>query len=56
MEANVIGASISSETEVEDKLNVIVTTAGEKVFAEFTFSGVYSEDNFCHVVKKTIVV
>jgi len=49
---NVICATISSETGVEDKFYVSVNTAGEKVFDDFPFSGAYSKNNFCHVVKK----
>jgi len=49
---NMTGASVSSETEVESKLNSIVSEADGVVLAEFAYSDVDRLNSFFHVAKK----
>ncbi len=49
---NMTGASVSSETEVESKLNSIVAEADGVVLAEFAYSDVDRLNSFFHVAKK----
>src|SRR4030065_909127 len=49
---NVTGASVSSETEVESKLNSIVAEADGVVLAEFAYSDVDRLNSFFHIAKK----
>lgn len=51
---NMIGATISSETEVENKLNSIVSNAGGVVLAEFAFSDVDRLNSFYHIARRMI--
>ena len=49
---NMTGATVSSETEVEDKLNSIVAGADGIVLAEFAYSDVDRLNSFFHIAKK----
>jgi ribonuclease J len=49
---NMIGATISSETEIESKLNSIVAGADGIVLAEFAYSDVDRLNSFYHITKK----
>ena len=49
---NMTGASVSNETEVESKLNSIVSCADGIVLAEFGYSDVDRLNSFFHVAKK----
>jgi ribonuclease J len=49
---NMTGASVSSETEVESKLNSIVAEADGVVLAEFAYSDVDRVNSFFHIAKK----
>jgi ribonuclease J len=49
---NMTGATVSSEAEVEDKLNSIVADAGGVVLAEFAYSDVDRLNSFFHIAKK----
>jgi ribonuclease J len=49
---NMTGATISSETEVEDKLQSIVSQAEGVVLAEFAYSDVDRLNSFYHIAKK----
>ncbi len=49
---NMIGATISSETEVENKLNSIVSNAGGVVLAEFAFPDVHRLNSFYYIAKQ----
>jgi len=49
---NMTGASVSSETEVESKLNSIVAEADGVVLAEFAYSDVDRLNSFFHIAKK----
>jgi ribonuclease J len=49
---NMTGATVSSETEVEGKLNSIVAGADGIVLAEFAYSDVDRLNSFFHIAKK----
>jgi ribonuclease J len=49
---NMTGATVSSETEVENKLNTIVAGADGIVLAEFAYSDVDRLNSFFHIAKK----
>jgi len=49
---NMTGASVSSETEVESKLNSIVAETDGVVLAEFAYSDVDRLNSFFHIAKK----
>src|SRR4030066_813043 len=49
---NMTGATVSSEAEVEDKLNSIVADADGVVLAEFAYSDVDRLNSFFHIAKK----
>jgi ribonuclease J len=49
---NMTGASVSSEPEVENKLNSIVAEAEGVVLAEFAYSDVDRLNSFFHIAKK----
>lgn len=49
---NMTGASISSEKELEDKLNCIVREAGGIVLAEFAYADVDRLNSFFRIAKK----
>jgi ribonuclease J len=49
---NMTGATVSSEAEVEDKLNSIVAAADGIVLAEFAYSDVDRLNSFFHIAKK----
>ncbi len=49
---NMIGATVSSETEVESKLNNVVASANGIVLAEFSYSDVDRLNSFFHIAKK----
>jgi ribonuclease J len=49
---NMTGATVSSEAEVEDKLNSIVADASGVVLAEFAYSDVDRLNSFFHIAKK----
>ncbi|TRO47508.1 MBL fold metallo-hydrolase [Candidatus Bathyarchaeota archaeon] len=49
---NMTGATVSSETEVESKLNSVVASADGIVLAEFAYSDVDRLNSFFHIAKK----
>ena len=49
---NMTGATVSSETEVESKLNSVVAGADGIVLAEFAYSDVDRFNSFFHIAKK----
>ena len=49
---NMMGATVSSETEVESKLNTIVAGTEGIVLAEFAYSDVDRLNSFFHIAKK----
>ncbi|MEM2971745.1 MAG: MBL fold metallo-hydrolase [Candidatus Bathyarchaeia archaeon] len=50
---NMIGASVSSENEVENKLNSVVDEANGIVLADFAYTDIDRLNSFYHVAKKT---